>query len=282
MKVPAEIVKIVDELDPPIRARRLTNEDALSAINCVLRTGISWRDVQHIMHTCSASAVYKRYRSWIASGLLERVWKKLLLRYSEKRIEADARWFHDIFIDTSMIKNVGGVDGMGRNPTDRGRMATKLSAIVDRDGIPVSVEFFAANRSDVTTALESFNAIACPLQPCGLFGPDRRFKRTLVGDKGYVSQELQNAVQPFGARLLTPRKKNSKIKNKLHYDDRRRLKRRHVVENLFCRLDKFKKIHCRHEKTLLAYKSFTLLACIMLFASPKIRDVMDWTPFKSG
>ena len=132
--VPPQIVNIVNELDPPVRKRRLTNEDALAAIYFMLRTGVPWRDVQIFTRNCSASAVYKRYRSWVASGVFENVWKELVKHYSEQRIRSDANWFHDLFIDTTMIKNVGGVDGLGKNPTDRGRLATKMGAIVDSAG----------------------------------------------------------------------------------------------------------------------------------------------------
>jgi transposase len=275
VQVPPQIVNIVNELDPPVRKRRLTNEDALAAIYFMLRTGVPWRDVQIFTRNCSASAVYKRYRSWVASGVFEKVWKELVKHYSEQRIRSDANWFHDLFIDTTMIKNVGGVDGLGKNPTDRGRLATKMGAIVDSAGIPVAIEFFSANRNDVTTALDTVAAIGCPIRPEGWLGPDKRFKNTLVGDKGYVSKKLRDALKPSGIRMLTPNKKNSRCK-KMHHDDRVRLRRRLKVENLFCRLDKFKKIHCRHEKSLAAFRALTYFACAMMFASPKMHDLMEW------
>lgn len=276
MQVPQEIVDLFDEFDPPVRKRTLSNEVALGAIAFMLRTGIPWRGMQVFIHTCTTSTVYKRYRSWVASGVFERVWKRLVRKYSEKRIQADASWFHDLFIDTTMIKNVGGIDGLGKNPTDRGRLATKMGAIVDNAGIPVALEFFTANRNDVTTAMDTVSAIASPIRPEGFLGPDRRFKHTLVGDKGYVSKQLRVALSPYGIRLVTPRKKNSKCKKKMHHDDQMRMNKRHKVENLFCRLDKFKKIHCRHEKTLSSFKSLTLFACIMLFATQKMRDLLEW------
>ena len=253
MEVPQTVIDLINELDPPMRKRKLANEEALAAISFMLRSGVSWRDLRSVIRGCSASAVYKRFCSWVASGIFERVWQVLLTRYSDRRLATDARWFHDLFIDTTMIKNVGGVDGLGRNPTDRGRLATKMGAIVDAAGIPVAVQFFTANRNDVTTAMDTVAAIQCPIQPTGLLGPDRRYKHTIVGDKGYVSKHLQWALSQSGTRMLTPRKKNNRSKRTMHYDDRQRLRKRHKVENFFCRLDKFKRLHCRHDKTLASF-----------------------------
>ena len=51
-------------------------------------------------------------------------------------------------IDSSFVKNVYGRDCIGRNPTDRGRAATKLSVLVDDLGVPLSLLFTPANCSD--------------------------------------------------------------------------------------------------------------------------------------
>ncbi|KAL1504766.1 hypothetical protein AB1Y20_008542 [Prymnesium parvum] len=54
-------------------------------------------------------------------------------------------------IDTSYIKSIYGRDLTGRNSTDRGRRATKLSALVDSDGVVHSLAFFPGNTSDYST-----------------------------------------------------------------------------------------------------------------------------------
>jgi putative transposase len=123
----------------------------------VVKTGIPWRYVN--VNQCNSSTVYKRFQSWISKGVIERAWKELTTMYVQKRLAVNPKWFHDLFIDTTMIKNVGGVDGTGKNPTDRGRMATKMSVIVDEAQIPLCCEFFLANRSDATTAIQSVDGL---------------------------------------------------------------------------------------------------------------------------
>ena len=89
----------------------------------------------------------------------------MLALYAANKLQEDPRWFREMFIDTTMIKYVGGIDGLGRNPTDRGRLATKLSVIVDNARIPLSCEFFPANRNDSVTAVATVDGICCATRP---------------------------------------------------------------------------------------------------------------------
>ena len=169
------IAQIIDELDPPERSRKLSNWCAVEEIVYMLQSGVSWRNLR-TRTDCSPWTVYQRFRVWVRKGVFQAVWTRLLHRYAQEKLACDPRWFHDLFIDTSMVKNVSGEDCLGKNPTDRGRLATKHSAICDRAGVPVSSVFFAANRPDCTTTLESVDSIACPTTR------DRRYANVLVGD----------------------------------------------------------------------------------------------------
>ena len=101
-----------------------------------------------------------------------------------------------MFIDTTMIKNVGGVDGLGKNGSDRGRLATKMGAIVDQDAVPVCAAFFPANQNDVTTTVDTVCSIPCNLRD------DRRRKHVLVGDRGYISKTVADELRAFDMTLL--------------------------------------------------------------------------------
>ena len=222
--------------------------------------------------TCGWSAAYKRYQRWVRLTLFDKALSRLHNMYSERKLAADPRWFNELFIDCSFVKNVGGVDGLGKNPTDRGRLATKMSAIVDNEMMPVSCEFFPGNMSDCKTAVQTVDAIACPLRI------NKRYKNVIVGDKGYVSKQLSADIQVRGKSLLTPRKARMVRSKKLTKGQNKTLKRRHKVENFFCRLDKFKKIHCRHEKTLSSFKALTVFAMALLFANNPILSSVGTSP----
>ena len=261
MEVPPELVDVFDRLDPQKRQRKLSNHDALRQCCYILKTGIPWRYAP--ITTCSYSTVYKRFLSWVDRGVFEQAWRELMALYSKRRLSTDPHWFKELFIDTTMIKNVGGVDGLGKNPTDRGRLATKLSVLVDNAMVPVSCEFFPANRNDCMTAIPTVKSICCPIRR------DNRYTATIVGDKGYISKSIETDLRPMKLKLLTPYKKNARKPRAHSNAELGSLKQRHKVENLFCRLDKFRKIHCRHEKSLMSYRALTLLGMALIVTTPQ-------------
>jgi len=87
----------------------------------------------------------------------------------------------------------------------------------------------------------------------------------LVGDKGYVNFALQKKLQKEKVKLYTPLKKNNKkIKDKKSYTKKYNKFNRISIENVFCRLDKYKRIQLRYEKKLSSLEGFHLLAFIQI------------------
>ena len=129
--------------------------------------------------------------------------------------------------------------------------------ICDTAMVPVSCTFYGANSADVTTTEESVDAINCRIKK------DSRYTNVLIGDKGYVSKEVARALDLKRTRLLTPKKKNSKDRNRMSDKNRSMLKRRHIIENTFCRFDKFKRLHCRVDRHLCNCIALNQLAMIV-------------------
>ena len=118
---------------------------------------------------------------WNESRLPE----EIISRYVHSRLSKNATHFRHLYIDTTTVKNIGGVDCVGKNPTDRGRLGSKISAIVDDDKVSVSKPVpYGANRADVATVEDTFNSITCNLMP------DRRRVMKLAADKAYRSEAL--------------------------------------------------------------------------------------------
>ena len=72
--------------------------------------------------------------------MFERAWFDTARWYLYKRVrpfDTRRRSRHrarTVVVDTSFVKNVHGRDVLGRNPTDRGRNATKVSMLTDARG----------------------------------------------------------------------------------------------------------------------------------------------------
>jgi putative transposase len=217
----------------------------------------------------SPSTIFTRFKLWVQRGILEKVWGHLLKEYSDTKLKTDPHHFKELFIDSSMIKNIAGKDCLGKNPTDRGRNASKLSIICDSAQIPISACFYPANKTDVTTTMETVELIKCRIRR------DNRYCNTLVGDKGYISKGIAAALKEKRIKLLTPTKKNAKIKPILTVQQKCALHRRHRVENFFCRLDKFKRLLMRHDRCISSFQSFHFLAFAVIVSRQLGREPLS-------
>ena len=105
----------------------------------VLRTGMPWRDVRDV----DFRTAHRHFILWARGGIFEKTYRRLLALCSRRKRDGTF-----LAIDTTFVKNVFGTDVLGRNPTDRGRKASKVVAVVDERGLPHRLGFLPANVSD--------------------------------------------------------------------------------------------------------------------------------------
>ena len=212
----------------------LTFDDAYDDIVKVVRTGMQWRHLtpKHV----SFITVFKTMHKWVNANLFQVAYQTLLRLYSRKR---RPRYY---CIDSSFVKNVYGSDCIGRNPTDRGRKATKMSAIVDDLGVPYGALFTPANQSDFKLFEPTLDCVLTPL--------DRGVE--MYGDKGYDSRT--NRVACADHRL------KDRIFRRMTKNGRRTHARRAVVEHFFSWIDKYRRLILRYERCISVYSSMCFLA----------------------
>ena len=246
------VATVIDTLDPPQRTRKLGSLRMLERACFVMSTGIAWKDSGP-----SFSAAYKRFRHWATTGVLQRAWSVMLCQYSERQLQANPAWFRDLFLDTTQVKNVRGVDCVGRNPTDRGRKGTKMSVICDNNQVPLVCLYSGSNAPDIKQALSTMDGIECPVTA------DGRRRCNIVADRAYFSGKLRAQLKQRKFRLVTDNKRNCQPR-RITKADRLRLTARHKIENTFCRLDKFMRIRVRLECSLDSFKAFNTLAFMLI------------------
>lgn len=131
------------------RPRVLTDETSLDLIFRVLRTGMQWRELKcEVSHT----TVLRRMHTWRKCGVFETAYHKLLKTY--KKLYPTQYYC----LDSAYIKNMFSQKCVGRNHTDRGRKAVKVSVVVDQTGAPHGVCCHPGNRPDVVLLDDSLNA----------------------------------------------------------------------------------------------------------------------------
>ena len=152
------------------------------------------------------------------------------------------------FSGHELRENVLGRDVVGRNPTDRGRKATKASLLVDSKGMPLCTVFHRGNKSDVQSLGHVLNDAARRGVPL------RRYA-SLLADKGYDSETCRAPCRAHGLTLLIPRRRTADS-----------FTGRYVVEQTFGLIDQFRRLRVRYESLARNFKSMHYIACSAIAA----------------
>lgn len=86
--------------------------------------------------------------------------------------------------------------------------------------------------------------------------------RYLLGDKGYDADHLRELARDAGATPVIPGRRNRK--RAIRYD-KQRYRSRHLIENAFCRLKDFRRVHTRYDKLAVNFLSAVALAAAVAF-----------------
>src|SRR5215210_2836053 len=87
----------------------------------------------------------------------------------------------------------------GKNPTDRGKLGVKRSALIDGRGVPLAVAIEGANVPDQKLVAETLDAVPIE-QPT----PTVQEPQHLCLDKGYTGEPVEREVQQRGYTLHVP------------------------------------------------------------------------------
>ena len=198
----------------------------------VLTSGMPWRAVTGV----DFRTAHRHFIRWARQGVFADAYRRILSLTKRRRRDGTF-----MALDTTFVKNVFGTDTVGRNPTDRGRMATKLVALVDDRGLPRRLGFLPANVSD-HRALSSI----LPL-------PRAASGTRVYADKGFDSKEARRVLKSQG---YAPRIGKRGMPVPLWRERRRR-----VVERFFASLDKCRRLIVRYDATIVSYAAWTWLGC---------------------
>ncbi len=154
---------------PPRDDRQL-----LGAILYVLRTGLQWNALPRTIG--ASTTVYDRFRAWERDGFFTRLWVAGLAEFDDL-VGIEWAW---LSVDGAMTKAPFGraataeAEGIGRNPTDRGKHGTKRSTLSEGHGMPLAVVIAGANRTDMKLLAATLDALVIdrpaptPEQPQGV------------------------------------------------------------------------------------------------------------------
>lgn len=214
------------------RPRRIDDATALALIFKVLRTGMQWREVQ-----CDGSytTLFRTMHRWADADVFAAAYKRVLAVH---RKLCPPTYY---CVDSTYVKNAFGRTCVGKNHTDRGRKALKLSAIVDQTGVPHGLCCHPGNRPDVVLLQDTLSSQLLSLQ-----------RLPLYGDRGYDSRRNRAICTANGLQDRILRRKCRST--------RRTNAKRIVVEHSFAWMKSFRRLLHFYEHHPRAFSAFAILA----------------------
>ncbi|WP_231935229.1 IS5 family transposase [Micromonospora viridifaciens] len=251
--VPDELWNLAGPLIPPPPRRRqgggtppIDARAVFAAIVYVLTTGCAWRHLPPGFGVSRATA-HRRFTAWTAAGL----WRRLHVAALD---QLGAQGLIDWSRATADAAYVRAKKGAltGPSPVDRGKPGSKIHALSERGGLPLSVGVSAANTHD-SRCLESL-VQAIPAVKSRR-GPRRRRPDKLHADKGYDYPHLRRMLRQRGIRPRIARR---------GIDSPNRLGRhRWVIERTFAWLTGYRRLTIRYERNPGLYCAFLTLAAAL-------------------
>jgi transposase len=119
---------------------------------------------------------------------------------------------------------------------------------VDANGMPVRVLVTTGTAADCTKALELIEGIE---------------GQCLLADRGYDTNAIVEKAQEVGMQVVIPPKKNRKV---LREYDRHLYRHRHLIENAFLHLKRWRGIATRYAKNVASFVAAVQIRCIALWA----------------
>ena len=216
-------------------------ETILHRILFVLSEGCSWRAIDSPQ--ANWNSIYHYWRRWCRDG----VWTQLLDDCAPE-LKGGRR-----FLDSTHVKvhrsgsnPAGGQENQAMGRT-KGGLNTKIHAVVDEAGSPAGLLLGAGPEADISRAQETLADV-----PCG----------QLVGDKGYDSDAFRQWLAGRSIKPCIPPRSNRL--RPVRYS-KASYRKRHLIENFFEKLKRFRRVATRYDKLTTTYFGFVCLATAVSF-----------------
>ena len=149
--------------------------------------------------------------------------------------------------------------GSGIGKTKKGK-GTKIMAIADASGLPLSVWAGAANTHEVKLVEQTIDSKHVNGRP-----------EILIGDQAYDSDPLDKKLKKRKIKLIAPHKRNRKRKATQDGRTLRRYVRRWKVERLFAWLQNYRRCGTRYDYHVENFLGFVQLACVVILIKVILR-----------
>ena len=258
-RMPGKLWKLLKKhlpKEPKVRRAgrpRINNRDVLDGIWHVLWTGCQWKSIEKEWFNVSSSVLHERFQTWQTHGLFEKLFKKMVKYYAREQ-KICWKWQS---IDSMMSPSPLGGSKTGKNPTDRGKLGSKVHLLVDERGAPLAIFITGANEHDKWSADDLIIHIVAK-RP--------NSEQHFCADKGYDFEDVHQFVGLMNyIEHIKHRRRRNEPKDECPIPGEKSFPaRRWVVERTFGWLSKRRSVATRWCKKSQNWLAFVHMACAQI------------------
>jgi transposase len=226
----------------------------LQEIIFVLKTGVPWRNLRS-NNNIHWNTVYFHFNRLIKNDIFSTAYSNLHSLYISK-----IKKINGIVVDSSFFQNKFGKNNISRNKFYKNKNGYKLSLLTDLNGIPFSLINVKSSVHDC----KIFEEHKIDIDKFNKYIPSNN-SIYFLADKAYVSKNINNYFRTKKIKVLIPNKKN-KIGNRKHFtaDQKEFYKKRLVIERLFMKIKRFRRINMIFESNIATFNEFIFLSLIYI------------------
>ena len=241
-----ELKSILEPQSKQVMGRpRAQARDVFEAILFMLHTGMQWKYLPAGFPP--KSTVHDYLKKWSQ----EDRFRELFARVIRQRVEEGSIDLDQCFVDATFSPAKSGGNAVGLTRKGKG---SKLQLVVDAQGVPLAISVAAANQGETNMVQDTLFSLDSEISP-----------KRLIGDKGYDSDPLDEALAELGIEMIAPNRCNRSVPKQTQ-DGRslRRYKYRWKVERTIAWLGYHRRLLVRWEKHLSLFVGFAWLGCLMI------------------
>ena len=141
----------------------------------IIKIGTPWRALNEKLHF---STYHKKFVKWNNLNLFENIHKIIIKLLNSKNLLFINN--KDLYIDSTMTKNINGSEYIGPNHYDRNKNGNKISIVVTKTGIPIGLKLAPSNIHDINLVEDTLDNISIKI-----------IGSRIGADKGYIYNNLK-------------------------------------------------------------------------------------------
>jgi transposase len=252
---------LINNLFKPTTNTKYTLDQILDTIEYVLITGASWRSIDlPIFNELNIrwQSIYYHFQKFSKANVFKKVYLQLLDAYFKRNRSGKLKY---LSVDTSFLKN-HNASNVAFNGYCRKKRLSKLSLIVDSNGVPISALIAAGNHSDQKLFYKNWNDLYVKIDGSN----NNKHKRYLLADAIYDTNSIRNTInKEHITPLIAFNKRNARNdKRTVSGHHKQIIRKRIIVENVFSWIYQNRRTAGRYDKLNRNYYSFLFMALVKI------------------